>query len=57
MDCVNLMMFFATVVCVYAPTFRTPGDRIKCFYEDLQDVFNGIPCEDLLLLLGDLIRN
>ena len=22
---------FATFVCVYAPTFRVPGDRIKCF--------------------------
>ena len=22
-------------------------------YEDLQDVLNGIPCEDLLLLLRD----
>ena len=34
---------FGTVVCVFAPTFQAPGDRIKSFYEDLQDVLNGIP--------------
>ena len=33
---------------------RSCGDMIKCFYDDLQDVLNGIPPNDLLLMLGDL---
>lgn len=38
---------------MYAPTFHAPGDKIRCFYDDLKDVLNGIPREYLLLLLGD----
>ena len=38
---------FATVVYVNALTFCAPGDRIKCFYEDLQDVLNGIAHKDM----------
>jgi len=45
---------FMSVVCVYAPTVRAPGDMTRCFYDDLQDVLSGIPPSDLLLMSGDL---
>ena len=45
---------FLLAVCVYTPTVRAPGDIVKCFYDDLQNVLNGIPPNDLLLVLVDL---
>ena len=45
---------YLTVVSVYAPTFRAPGDIVKCFYDELQDTLNRISSSDLLLVLGDL---
>jgi len=45
---------FVSVVCVYAPTARTPGDMVKRFYDELQDVLNSIPSNDFLLMLRDL---
>ena len=46
---------YLPVVCVYAPTFCTPGDMVKHFHDDLQDTLNNISSTDLLLVLGDLI--
>ena len=45
---------FVSVVCVYAPTARAPGDMVKRFYDELQDVLNSILSNDFLLMLGDL---
>ena len=45
---------YLTVVSVYAPTFRAPGDIVKYFYDELQDTLNRISSSDLLLVLGDL---
>ena len=45
---------FMSVVCVYAPTVHAPGDMVKHFYDDLQDVLCSIPSNDLLLMLQKL---
>ena len=45
---------YLTVVTVYAPTFRAPGDIAKRFYDELQDTLNHLSSSDLLLVLGDL---
>ena len=45
---------FVSVVCVYARTVHAPGDMVKHFYDELQDVLISIPSNDLLLMLRDL---
>ena len=49
-----MIFTYVSVVCVYAPTFRAPGDMVKHFYDDLQDTLNNIHSTDLLLMLRDL---
>ena len=42
---------FVFVICVYTSTVCVPGEMVKSFYDDLQDILNGSPPNDLLLML------
>ena len=37
MGCEQSSDVYLNVVSVYAPTFRAPGDIVKCLYDELQD--------------------
>ena len=45
--------FNITVIQVYAPTSNTEEAEAEWFYEDLQDLLELTPKEDVLLIIGD----
>ena len=42
-----------TVIQVYAPTSNAEEAEVEQFYEDLQDLLELIPKEDVLFIIGD----
>ena len=42
-----------TIVQVYAPTSNSKEAEVEQFYEDLQDLLELIPKEDVLFITGD----
>ena len=44
---------FMTVVSAYAPTAKAPPNVKDKFFEELQDTLDGVPTDDILILLGD----
>ena len=45
--------FNITVIQVYAPTSNAEEAEVERFYEDLQDLLELTPKEDVLFILGD----
>ena len=45
--------FNITVILVYAPTSNAEEAEVERFYEDLQDLFELTPKEDVLFIIGD----
>ena len=45
--------FNITVIQVYAPTSNAEKAEVEQFYEDLQDLLELIPKEDVLFVIGD----
>ena len=45
--------FNITVIKVYAPTSNTEETEVERFYEDLQDLLELTPKEDVLFIIGD----
>ena len=45
--------FNITVIQVYAPTSKAEEAEVEQFYEDLQDLLELTPKEDVLFILGD----
>ena len=42
-----------TVIQAYAPTSNTEEAEVELFYEDLQDLLELTPKEDVLFIIGD----
>ena len=42
-----------TVIAVYAPTLNATPESVVDFYEQLQNVVNGVPRRDILIIAGD----
>ena len=51
--CLQSKLFNITVIQVYAPTSNAEEAEVKRFYEDLQDLLELTPKEDVLFILGD----
>ena len=49
--------FNITVIQVYAPTSNAEEAEIERFYEDLQDLLELTPQEDVLFIIGDWNAN
>ena len=45
--------FKITVIQVYAPTNKAEEAEVEQFYEDLQDLLELIPQNDVLFIIGD----
>ena len=45
--------FNITVIQVYAPTTDAEEAEVEWFYDDLQDLLEGTPKKDVLLIIGD----
>ena len=45
--------FNITVIQVYAPTTNAEEAEVERFYEDLQDLLELTPKEDVLFIIGD----
>ena len=45
--------FNITVIQVYAPTSNTEEAEVEWFYEDLQDLLELTPKNDVLFIIGD----
>lgn len=45
---------YATLISVYAPTMTNPDENKEAFYQQLDEVIQGVPAEDKLIILGDL---
>ena len=45
--------FSITVIQVYAPNSNTEEVEVEWFYEDLQDLLELIPQNDVLFIIGD----
>ena len=45
--------FNITVIQVYAPTSNTEEAEVEQFYEDLQDLLELTPKEDVLFIIGE----
>ena len=45
--------FSITVIQVYAPTNNTEEAEVERFYEDLQDLLELTPKNDVLFIIGD----
>ena len=45
--------FNITVIQVYAPTTNAEEAEVEWFYEDLQDLLELTPKEDVLFIIGD----
>ena len=46
--------FSITVIQVYAPTSSAEETEVELFYEDLQDLLELTPKNDVLFIIGDL---
>ena len=46
-------LFNITGIQVYAPTTNAKEAEVKRFYEDLQDLLEQTPKEDVLFIIGD----
>ena len=46
-------LFSITVIQVYAPTSNAEEAEVEWFYEDLQDLLELTPKEDVLFIIGD----
>ena len=46
-------LFNITVIQVYAPTSNTEEAKVERFYEDLQDLLELTPKEDIHFIIGD----
>ena len=51
--CFQGKSFNITVIQVYAPTSNAEEAEVERFYEDLQDLLNLTPQNDVLFLIGD----
>ena len=45
--------FNITVIQVYAPTSNTEETEVERFYEDLQDLLELIPPQNIIFIIGD----
>ena len=45
--------FSITVIQIYAPTSNTEEAKVERFYEDLQDLLELTPKNDILFIIGD----
>ena len=45
--------FNIMVIQVYAPTSNAEKSEVEWFYEDLQELLEQIPKEDVLFIIGD----
>ena len=45
--------FNITVIQVYAPTSNADEAEVEWFYEDIQDLLELLPKEDVLFIIGD----
>ena len=45
--------FNIMVIQVYAPTSNTEEDKVEWFYEDLKDLLELTPKQDVLFIIGD----
>ena len=45
--------FNTMVIQVYAPTSNTEEDKVEWFYEDLKDLLELTPKQDVLFIIGD----
>lgn len=50
---IKLDKFVATVISVYAPTFKRPPEEKALFYDQLSEVLTAVPRSDRIFLLGD----
>ena len=46
-------LFNITVIQVYAPTSNAEEAEVEQFYEDLQDLLELTPKQDVLFIIGD----
>ena len=46
-------LFNITVIQVYAPTSNAEEAEVERFYEDLQDLLELTPKQDVLFIIGD----
>ena len=51
--CFQGKSFNITVIQVYTPTSRAEEAEVELFYEDLQDLLELTPKEDVLFIIGD----
>ena len=51
--CLFAKPFNITVTQVYAPTSNTEEAEVERFYEDLQDLLELTPKNDVLFIIGD----
>ena len=51
--CFQGKTFNITVIQVYAPTSNAEEAKVKRFYEDLQDLLELTPKNDVLFIIGD----
>ena len=51
--CLQGKPFSITVIQVYAPTSNTEEAEVEGFYEDLQDLLELTPKNDVLFIIGD----
>ena len=52
LDCFQVIPFNITVIQVYTPTINDKA-KFEWFYEDLQDVLELTPKEDVLFIIGN----
>ena len=45
--------FSITVIQVYAPNSNAEEAEVECFFQDLQDLLEQTPQNDVLFILGD----
>ena len=51
--CFQSKPFNITVIQAYAPTSDAEEAKVEQFYEDLQDLLEQIPKNDVLFIIGD----
>ena len=51
--CFQCKPFNITVIQVYAPTINAKEAEVESFYEDLQDLLEPTPKNDVVFIIGD----
>ena len=51
--CLQGKLFNITVIQAYAPTTKAEEAEVEWFYDDLQDLLELTPPEDILFIIGD----